>query len=475
MEIKNIYFIEAKSPGSHIFSFTALPRLGIIILATMLKLSGYNTKVFIEDLSGPIEKLPRKIWKELLNADMICVTSITSTANRAFQIADIFKKINIPVAIGGPHSTFLPEESLQYADYVIRGEGEETLPELLKILGSSKSLDESLEKIKGLSYKDLFLKDSKNRAILNHNKFRELIKNLDEAPIPDFTLVYKWQEKAKVIPLATSRGCPFACKFCSVIPMFGREYRFKSVDRILEEIKDAAKYGKRHIFFIDDNFAAKKERTKELLRAMIDHGFTDNWSAQVRTDVAKDPELLGLMKKAGCFALFIGFESINPATLSLYNKGQSIEDIKNVITAVKKEGIKIHGMFVLGSDTDDIATIRNTADFAIRMELESIQFMILTPLPGTPVFDDLRDSGRLIHTDWSKYDAHHAVFKPKLMTALELHIETMKAMGKFYSPSAFFRNLWKGDFYYAGIMLYGIWSVLKAKMRTRSYKKFLKT
>jgi len=453
--MKNIYFIEAKSPGSHIFSRTALPRLGSILLATILKNRGYNAMAFIEDIAS-LE------WKRLEDADLICISSISSTAPRAFQIAERFKKLGIPVALGGVHSTFLPDESLAYADYVIRGEGEETLVELLEHLNSGKPLDS----IKGLSFKN-----SKGEIV--HNPARELLKDLNDAPIPDFSIVHKWAEKAKVVPIATSRGCPFACKFCSVIPMFGRQYRFKTIDRILEEIKAAAPQ-RGHVFFIDDNFAANRKRTKTLLRALIDNRTKFEWSAQVRTDVAKDPELLDLMKKAGCFSVYIGFESINPATLSLYNKSQGLEDIENAIRAVKKRSINIHGMFVLGSDTDDIKTIRNTAKFAKKLAINSIQFMMLTPLPGTPVFEELKSSGRLIHTDWSKYDAHHAVYEPKLMTAFELHVETLKAMSKFYSWPAIFRNLWQFDFFYAVVGLYGKRSVKKALSGTRDYLDQLK-
>ncbi|RJR21392.1 MAG: radical SAM protein [Nitrospiraceae bacterium] len=453
--MKNIYFIEAKSPGSHIFSFTALPRLGSILLATILKNRGYNTKVFIEDLVAPD-------WKEMDDADMICISAISSTATRAFQIAERFNKLGIPVALGGVHSTFIPEESLLYADYVVRGEGEDTLVELLDHLKAGKPLNS----IKGLSFKN-----SRNEIV--HNPPRELLKDLNEAPIPDFSLVYKWSEKAKVTPVATSRGCPFACKFCSVIPMFGRQYRFKSIERVIEELRAASSH-KGHVFFIDDNFAANKKRTRTLLQAIIDNRIKIEWSAQVRTDIAKDRELLRLMKKAGCFAVYIGFESINPATLSLYNKGQGIEDIENSIRAVKRHSIRIHGMFVLGSDTDDIKTIRNTATFAKKLDIDSVQFMMLTPLPGTPVFEELKNSGRLIHTDWSKYDAHHAVFEPKQMTAFELHIETLKAMGKFYSWPAILRNLSQFDFFYAVVGLYGKRSIRKALGETKSYLEQLK-
>ncbi|UCH44224.1 MAG: radical SAM protein [Nitrospiraceae bacterium] len=449
--MKNIYFIEAKSPGSHIFSRTALPRLGSILLATILKQRGYETKVYIEDIAPPP-------WKAPEDADMICISSISSTATRSFQLAERFSKQGIPVALGGAHSTFLPEESLQYADYVVRGEGEETLVELVDSLSDRKPLNT----INGLSFKT-----EDGTAV--HNPDRALLKDLNEAPIPDFSIVHKWAEKAKVVPIATSRGCPFACKFCSVIPMFGRQYRFKSIDRILEEIRAANPKKGHHVFFIDDNFAANKKRTKALLRTMIDENIKIEWSAQVRTDIAKDPELLELMQKSGCFSVYIGFESINPQTLSLYNKGQGVEDIENAIRAVKKHSINIHGMFVLGSDTDDIPTIRNTAKFARKLHIDSIQFMMLTPLPGTPVFEEMKNSGRLIHTDWSKYDAHHAVFEPALMTAYELHVETLKAMAKFYSWSAILRNLWQFDLFYAVVGLYGKKSVRSALSDTKKY------
>jgi len=453
--MKNIYFIEARSPGSHIFSFTVLPRLGTILLATILKERGYNVKVYIEDISEPD-------WNAMEDADMVCISTITSTATRAYQIAEMFSKKGILVALGGAHPTFLPDEGLQYADYIVRGEGEETLVELLENLNNKKPL----HLIKGLSFKD-----NDGRAV--HNPARELLNDLDSSPIPDFSLVHRWAEKAKVLPIATSRGCPFACRFCSVIPMFGRKYRFKSIKRVMEEIKASASH-KGHVFFIDDNFAANKNRTKKLLKALIANKIKIEWSAQVRTDIAGDTELLELMKRAGCFSVYIGFESINPETLSLYNKGQGLNDIKNAIHALKRHSINVHGMFVLGSDTDDIQTIRNTAKFAKKLQINSIQFMVLTPLPGTPVFEELRDSGRLIHTDWSKYDAHHAVFEPKLMTPFELHTETLRAMGKFYSWPAFFRNLSRFDYFYAVVCLYGKRSVKKAMSGAKKYLDTLK-
>jgi radical SAM superfamily enzyme YgiQ (UPF0313 family) len=396
----------------------------------------------------------------LKEADIIGISSITSTAPRAFQIAKRFSSMGIPIIIGGPHSTFLPEESLKYADYVVRGEGEETIVELIEHLEYGRPLND----IKGLSYRegDAFI----------HNPDRPLIHDLDSGPIPDLNVVHNWQKRT-VIPIATSRGCPFGCKFCSVIQMFGRKYRFKSIDRVIEEIREVASR-KAHIFFVDDNFAANKERTKELLKRIIAEDIHIEWSAQVRTDVVRDAELIDLMGKTGCFTVFVGFESINPKTLSLYNKHQKVDDIVECIKTFKKASIGIHGMFVLGGDTDDIETIRSTQKFAKRLGIDSVQFLMLTPLPGTPVFDDLMKQGRLIHTDWAKYDAHHAVFEPKLMTAFELHTETLKAMANFYSWETIVKNLIRGKLFYSLVSLYGKRSLKKIKTPSKKYLRDLK-
>lgn len=456
MKLKNIYFIEAKSPGVHIFSRTPIPRLGTILLATILKNMGYNTRVFIEDIAKPD-------WKLLEDADIICISSITSTAPRAYQIAEKFGRMGIPVIMGGPHPTFMPEESLLYSDYVVRGEGEETIVELLEHIESGLPLGT----INGLSFKT-------EQKVIQHNPDRDLIPDLDAAPIPDFSLVNNWQ-KANVIPIATSRGCPFACRFCSVVQMFGRRYRFKSIDRVIEEVKAAASSNANaHVFFVDDNFAASKKRTKALLQALIDNNINIEWSAQMRTDIARDPELIRLMARTGCFIVFIGFESINPKTLALYNKRQVVEDINICIKTLKSHSINIHGMFILGSDTDDIQTIKNTQKYAQKLGIESVQFMMLTPLPGTPVFRELQDQGRIIHTDWSKYDAHHAVFEPKLMTAFELHVKTLKAMARFYSWPSIVRKILNRDFFYSLIRLYGKRAVHISLSNRKKYLEHIK-
>ena len=180
---------------------------------------------------------------------------------------------------------------------------------------------------------------------------------------------------------------------------------------------------------------------------MIEEGLTPQWGAQVRIETAFDPELLTLMKESNCFNVFVGFESINPKTLDLFNKRQTYEKIVASIKKFKEAGIRIHGMFVVGSDADDKETIYETSRFAREYGLETIQLMILTPLPGSPDYDQFYATGNreLLSRDWSLYDGHHAVYRPKNMTAYELNVAAIDAMEEFYSWKTIFGSVMRKD------------------------------
>jgi radical SAM superfamily enzyme YgiQ (UPF0313 family) len=205
------------------------------------------------------------------------------------------------------------------------------------------------------------------------------IQNLDSLPHPDFSLIKGYRFPGLIMSVSTSRGCPFDCTFCSVTKMFGREYRFRSAENVIEELLSRRRSS---FFFCDDNFTANPQRTSVLLKLMLKHKIR-NWTCQVRCDAAKDDELLSLMARAGCNVVCVGFESINLKTLQAYQKKQTIEDIVNAIRSFHRKKIKIHGMFVLGSDNDNESTIWDTLKFAIKQKIDTIQMMILTPVPGT--------------------------------------------------------------------------------------------
>jgi radical SAM superfamily enzyme YgiQ (UPF0313 family) len=231
MVIRRISFIEAGSPGLHIFSKFPIPRLGAVLLSTILREKGYEVKAFIEDIA-------ELDWSFIESSDVVCISTITSTAIKAYAMGKRFKALGMPVIMGGAHPTFMPDESLEYADFVIRGEGEHSLVELLEHLERGIP---ALRLIKGLSYSD-----------------RDGIKDLDILPEPDFSLVHNWTQ-SNTYPVSTSRGCPFACTFCSVIGMFGRNFCFKSVETTLNELKYVASASKATKFIVDDNFTANKK------------------------------------------------------------------------------------------------------------------------------------------------------------------------------------------------------------------------
>jgi len=258
-------------------------------------------------------------------------------------------------------------------------------------------------------------------------------------PNPDFSLIKGYRSSPLIMPISTSRGCPFDCSFCSVTKLFGHKYRFRSAKNIIQEMKS------RHtksFFFCDDNFTAHPRRSRLLLDLLLKNKI-NNWNCQVRCDVAKDNELLNLMAAAGCKSVCVGFESVNPMTLEAYQKKQTLEEITGAIRSFHKRRIKIHGMFVLGGENDNKNTIWETLRFAIKHKIDTIQMSILTPFPGTKVCEALEAQKRIFTRDWSLYDGQHIVFNPNLLSARELQLSVVRAYSKFYSLYRSFAQLLK--------------------------------
>ena len=237
--------------------------------------------------------------------------------------------------------------------------------------------------------------------------------------------------------------------------MYGHAFRTHSVGRVLEEL--TVYRDNLYTFFADDIFTANKKRVKELLRGMIDRNLTPPWGAQVRTETVDDAELLQMMRDSNCFNVYVGFESINPRTLKLFQKKQDLAKIERSIERFHQHRIRIHGMFVVGSDEDDVETIDATAEFALKHDIDSIQFMILTPIPGSPDWDHLYDRGEkyVVSRNWSLYDGHHAVHQPRRMSPYELQTAAINAMAKFYSWRGIGKKLMQRDLYYTAIRYWG--------------------
>ncbi|MGE5197855.1 MAG: B12-binding domain-containing radical SAM protein [Deltaproteobacteria bacterium] len=384
-----IVLIEPSASEANVYSRITMPLLGPVYLGTILKNRGHEVRIYNENIQAP--DYPG------LDADLIGISILTSTAKRGYAIAKKFPKEK--VIIGGVHASLLPQEALEFARQVVVGEAEEVISDVV---------------------------EGSNREPIVYGR---PVEDLDTLPDPDFSLIQGYPSSPIVTPVSTSRGCPFDCSFCSVTKVFGRKYRFRSAENIVAEMK--ARHA-RSFFFCDDNFTAHPNRTRLLLNRMLRNKI-NNWNCQVRCDVARDKELLNLMAQAGCKAVCVGFESVNPMTLKAFQKKQTLEEIVDAIRSFHERNIKIHGMFVLGGEDDNKSTVWETLKFAIREKIDTIQMSILTPFPGTKVHESLEAQKRIFTRDWSLYDGQHIVFNPKLLSAKELQLNVMRAYAKFYS------------------------------------------
>ncbi|MFQ5866002.1 MAG: B12-binding domain-containing radical SAM protein [bacterium] len=429
--MKKIVVIETKSSHLHVYSDVPIPRIGSVLLGTIMKNRGYDVKVYVED----IEEVD---IGEMLEADLVGISALTSTAPRSYKIAKIAREAGIPVVIGGTHVTFEPDEALDYCDYVLRYEADFTFEQLVHCLEDGGDLS----KISDLSYWE------DGQKI--HNPAGALPTNLDNLPYPEFSMI-EGNFTGQVVSISTARGCPFDCSFCSVTTFNGKNVRAKSVDRVLDEIEyHLSRFNVQYLFFADDIFNYNRKRTKQILQGMIDRGITPLWGAQFRHEAARDKELLELMRASNCDRAYVGFESINQKTLDLFGKRETVQNIKDAVAAFHNYKIKIHGMFVVGSDEDTVDTIKDTTHFVKKWDIDSAQLMMLVPIPGSRDYVQYKTGQReLLSKDWSLYDGHHALHVPKNMTPYELQVETMKAMGKFYNLHSIFKRIIKLDFFEA--------------------------
>lgn len=334
------------------------------------------------------------------DADIVCLSAKTSCVTHAYEVADELRRRGKMVVFGGIHASLRPDEALQHADIVVKDEAEEIWPRVLEDISKKK-------------YKQLYKADGFP----------------DMSRIPNASWDFVDSKKYFYRQIQTTRGCPFMCRFCSVPDISGQAFRCKPIDNILSEIRAFPRSGgpianSRPLYVVDDNFISKPAYTKDLLKAMIplrQQGLLMDWSAETTLNVAKDEELLDLLKAAGCSVLIIGFESVSEATLKDMDKNVNFcMTYQEAMDRIKARDIAVVGNFIVGFDTDDLRVFKDTLEFIDRNEIMYPFFSILTPMPGTKLFDDVKAEGRLDHERWDLYDTRHVVFQPKLMTRDQL-------------------------------------------------------
>ncbi|MBI5047541.1 MAG: B12-binding domain-containing radical SAM protein [Deltaproteobacteria bacterium] len=387
-----------------------LPTLGLLKVAALTP-PDWEVKIIDEKVE------PLDLNQE---ADLVGITAMTPAVNRAYEIADSFKQrgIKIKVVMGGMHVSKLPDEALKHCDSVVIGEAE----------GLWQTVLEDFNK-------------DELKTIYRHTAFPPLA----SMPLPDWNL-YRNKRYLPVHFVETTRGCPHDCEFCSVTNSFGGKFRNRPVDEVEREIQNLEPFEgkftlKNVVFFVDDNIISNKTYAKEFLRRIIPYNL--KWLGQTSVNIVKDDEILDLCRKSGCMGLLIGFESLSHDNLSKMGKGfNKPQDYFDVIKKVHDYGIGINGSFVFGFDHDDEGVFERTVEFTIKAKLEIGYFSILTPYPGTGLYEKLNSEARIIDRNWSRYNTNNVVFKPKGMSPEKLLYGYYDALKLFHSYSSIYKRLW---------------------------------
>ncbi len=406
---------------------TRWPLLGPITLATILENRGFDVAIYNENISGQVDQSDQH-YQDVCSADVVCISIMTPTAARGYDIADAIRRDapNAKIVIGGTHATFLPEEALAHCDIVIKGEAETIIEKVA--LGEVPDGITSSEPLADL----------------------DKIPTLNHFLMVDFDKVFGSAKKRHLyeLPVMTSRGCPYGCTYCSVTQMFGHKVRRQSVEKVYRDILTHYENGFRQFFFYDDNFTSDRAWTRELLDRI--RPLRIRFNAQARVDLhwvdgkrtKRDDEMLKHLRRSGCNLLFIGYETIDDATAKMWNKGyrsdRSVVDMLTEDTRILHDhGIWIHAMFVMGPQHTQ-STGDAIVKFARKNEIESLQISVLTPFPGTPLFDEMKDQLLFNNfpADWNYFDAAHCVYDHGKLGAIGLQEAVFKTYSKFYSGSA---------------------------------------
>ena len=337
--------------------------------------------------------------------DLVGLTGMGSGLVRAWQLADEFRRRGTTVVIGGIAASLArPEWSQEHADAVVLGEAEETWPRVLADFAAGR-----LEPLYRAT-----------RA-----------PPIDTLPVPRYELMNRsriglWR------PVQATRGCPFTCSFCSITAFFGQGYRKRPVDQVVRDVRAAKRHGTRFIAFIDDNIGVDWNYCTDLWEALIPEKIT--WMSQCSLHIARRPEMLRLARKSGCRLLSFGVESTNRASLDSVDKPfNHPERYAEDVATIRRHGIDVSTEMIIGLDADDPSVFQRTFDFIMQTAISVPRVHILTPVPGTPLYDELAASGRILSSEFQRYSGGQVVYRPRHLTVEELQAGYWKLYERLFS------------------------------------------
>jgi radical SAM superfamily enzyme YgiQ (UPF0313 family) len=359
-------------------------------------------------LSETVEEIPfNEHW------DLVGITGMGSGIVRAWQIADEFRKRKVKVVIGGIAASLAkPEWTLEHADVLVTGEAEEIWPVLLD--------------------------DFQNGRLKTIYKM-ERRPDINTLPLPRYDMMNKkkigfWR------PVQATRGCPFPCTFCSIQSYFERSYRKRPVDQVLRDVRAAKQSGSRYIAFIDDNIGVDWKYFEELMQALVPENII--WMSQCSIHIADKPDMLQLAYRSGCRLLSFGIESVNAKSISWIEKEFNHPlQYREAINRIRKHGIDVSTEMIIGLDGDDNSVFQKTYDFIMGNRISVPRVHILTPVPGTPLYAEMEQDGRIINREFGKYSGGQVVYKPKNLKPDELQKNYWKLYEALFTVFAILKRI----------------------------------
>src|SRR3989344_198444 len=407
------------------------PPLGLAYLGAFLERANHEVKIV--DLN--LDELDNK---DIIDYDVIGISFLTPFYT---SVQELIKKIravksDVFIILGGAHATLMSEQVLRETDVqlVVRGEAEYTFLEILENLDSG-----DFSSVKGITY---FGKDGK----VHHTESRPLLSNLDELPFPARHLLridryVNVMHNERCTTIMTSRGCPYACPFCCQVEK--RNWRPRSAKNVVDEIEDVYhKYNIKVFYFYDDMVTLDRQRIIDISKEVIDRGLKIKWKCASRVNLIDD-EMVGWMRKSGCFGINFGVESGDMDILKKISKGINLDQVRNAFKIAKKHGIEAKGYFIIGFPWEKEEHVLRTINFSLTLDADELQYLILVPLPGTEIWDYAIREGVIdpSNVDWNEFRLVTLDFKNKVFFTNNISEQRLLELRKFAYRKAVLHTL----------------------------------